>query len=621
MTSINAIATVSLSGTLEEKLRAAAAAGFRAVEIFDTDFVASALSAEAVKALLDELDLQCVLYQPLRDFEGMPEPYRARAFARARQKFEVMRTLGCDRLLLCSNTSPHATGDRATIVADFRALGDLAATYGITVGYEALAWGRHVDDHRVVWEIVQAVDHPNIGILLDSFHSLARKIPNESIRAIDPAKIVFVQLADAPLLDMDYLYWSRHFRNLPGQGGLDLTGYVAEILRTGYDGPLSLEIFNDRFRANSAAMVARDGLRSLDALRDAAARKLGRTPVMPARATIERVEFVEFAVNDSDREELATMLRSAGFDRVGLHRSKQVELWRAGAANFVLNFEADGFAGAYRTAHGTAICAIGLVVTDGAAAIARARALGMTEHPSDMTAMPALRGVAGSLVYVIDAEAARTLWQDEFVIDPAATSEDALDVIAIDHLAATVHNDEFLSWQLYWRALFDVQVQMPQDVIDPNGLVQSQAIQNRDGSFRITLNSTDARNALSARFLDQSFGAGFQHVALAVAEIGTAAAILDRRGLERLPIPANYQDDVTARFGLAPDESETLRRYGILIDEEGAGRRFQQLYSRAFLRTFFFEYVERRGYEGYGAPNATIRLTAQNRFRPAPVLD
>jgi 4-hydroxyphenylpyruvate dioxygenase len=617
----NAIATVSISGTLEQKLRAAAAAGFRAVEIFDTDFVASALSAHEVKALLDELGLGCVLYQPLRDFEGMPEPQRSRAFARARQKFEVMRALGCDRLLLCSNCAPQASGERERIVADFRELGDLAAEYGIIVGYEALAWGRHVSDHRVVWEIVQEVDHPNVGILLDSFHSLARSIPNESIRLIDPAKLVFVQLADAPLLDMDFLYWSRHFRNLPGQGGLDLTGYVAEILRIGYDGPLSLEIFNDRFRANSAEMVARDGLRALDSLRDAAARKLGRPPAMPARATIERVEFVEFAVCDEHRAELPTMLRGAGFDRVGRHRSKDVELWRSGAANFVLNFEHEGFAAAYREVHGTSICAIGLVVTDGTATMERARALGMREHPSDMPTMPALRGVADSLVYVIDAEAAQTLWTDEFAIDVTAPATAGPGIVAIDHLAVAVHNDEFLSWQLYWRALFEVHVQTPQDVIDPNGLVQSQAIQNRSGSFRITLNSTDAPNALSARFLDHSFGAGFQHIALRVPDVVEAAAALTARGFDRLPIPANYYDDVAARFGLSEPEEAALRRYGILIDEDGSGRRYHQLYSRAFLRTFFFEYVNRSGYDGYGAPNATIRLTAQNRFRREAAVD
>lgn len=612
---INGIATVSLSGTLEEKLRAAAEAGFQGVEIFETDFIASALSAEQVRAMLDDLGLACLLYQPFRDFEGMPEPWRARAFARMEQKFAVMKTLGCDRLLVCSNCSPLASGDRDRIVADFRELGELAARHGIMIGYEALAWGRHVNDHRDVWEIVKAVDHPNIGILLDSFHSLSRDIPNASIREIDPAKIVFVQLADAPVLDMDKLYWSRHFRNLPGQGGLDLTGYVAEILRLGYDGPLSLEIFNDRFRSNSAKMVARDGVRSLDALRDAARRKIGAPTTMPARATIDRVEFVEFAVAEEQREGLEAMLRSAGFARIGAHRSKPVELWRNGAARFVLNYDGEGFAGAYRLSHGTSICAIGLAVTDGPATMARAQALGIAEHASDLPAMPALRGVGGSLVYILDVEAARTIWEDEFLIEGDAGASDAVGVVAIDHLAAVVHSDEYLSWQLYWRSLFDVSTQAPQDVIDPNGLVQSQAIQNRSGSFRITLNSTDARDTLSTRFLAQSFGAGYQHIALLVRDLAGAAAALDGLGLKRLPVPANYQDDIAPRLGLGDAESALATRYDMMIDEDGAGHRYRQIYSRAFAKTFFFEYVERGQYQGYGAPNAPIRLTAQNRFR------
>lgn len=617
----NGIATVSLSGTLEDKLHAAAQAGFDGVEIFDTDFLASPLSALEVRALLDELGLECLLYQPVRDFEGMPEPHRTRAFERLRQKFAVMRALRCDRVLLCSNCSPLASPDRGRIVEDFQELGRVAAEHGVTIGYEALAWGRHVYDHRQAWEIVQAVDHPNIGILLDSFHSLARRIPAESIRAIDPAKLVFVQLADAPLLDMDYLYWSRHFRNLPGQGGLDLTGYVAEILRIGYQGPLSLEIFNDRFRANSSLMVARDGVRALNALRDAAQRAIGRPAAMPARATIDRVEFVEFAVAEADRAALAEMLRTSGFARTGTHRTKDVELWQSGAARFVLNHQPGGFADAYRLTHGTAICAIGLAVADGPATIDRARALGIAEHASDIPQMPALRGVAGSLVYVLDVEATRTLWSDEFVLDSAAAPAADPGVEAIDHLAAVVSNDEFLSWLLYWRALFDVQVQAPNDVIDPNGLVQSQAIQNRSGSFRLTLNSTDARDALSARFVTQSFGAGFQHIALRVGDLASAATALEICGLERLPVPANYHDDAAARLDLSAAESASLRAHDLLIDEDAQGHRYRQLYSRAFHKTFFFEFVDRAGYDGYGAPNAAIRLAAQSRYRDPVIAD
>ncbi|NIJ07601.1 4-hydroxyphenylpyruvate dioxygenase [Sphingomonas vulcanisoli] len=618
----NAIATVSLSGTLEDKLRAAAAAGFPAVEIFDTDFLASTLSPQGVRALLDELGLACVLYQPFRDLEGMPEPFRARAFERIRQKFQVMGELGCDRILLCSNCSPHSSGDRDRIVADLRELGDLAATYGVKVGYEALAWGLHVNDHRDAWEIVKAVDHPSIGILLDSFHSLARGIPSDSIRAIAPDKLFFVQLADAPLLDMNYLYWSRHFRSLPGQGGFDLTGYVAEILKLGYRGPLSLEIFNDRFRANSAEMVARDGMRSLDALRDAARRAIGAKPNMPARARIERIEFIEFAVGDGDRGAIEGLLRSAGCSLVGRHRTKAVELWRNGSANFVVNHETSGFAGSYQLSHGTSICAIGLVVADGAATMERACHLGIAMHASDIPTMPALRGVAGSLVYVLDIEASRTIWADEFdTVLPLVYAGPDVGVQAIDHVAATIPNDEYLSWQLYWRSLFDVDVQAQQDVIDPKGLVQSQAIQNASGSFRITLNTTDARDALASRFLSQSFGAGFQHIALRVGDMNAAATALSEHGLAKLPVPDNYFDDAEQRFALSDADAVTMRDNAVLIDEDGEGRRYRQLYSRAFAKTFFFEFVERSaGYDGYGAPNAAIRLAAQNRFRDPIVI-
>ena len=285
----NAIATVSLRGTLEEKLKAAADAGFASVEIFENDLIGSALRPAQVRAMMADLGIRCSLYQPFRDFEGMPGPLRQRAMDRAERKFDLMAELDTDRILVCSNCSPHALGERERIVDDLRDLGERAAARGILVGYEALAWGRHVNDHRAAWSIVKEVDHPAIGIILDSFHSLSRRIPSESIREIPGDKIVYVQLADAPLLDMDLLYWSRHFRNLPGQGGLDLPGYVAEILRTGYQGPLSLEIFNDRFRSTASRLVAQDGHRSLEYVRDAARRLLGEpTDIPPAAAAARR---------------------------------------------------------------------------------------------------------------------------------------------------------------------------------------------------------------------------------------------------------------------------------------------------------------------------------------------
>ena len=611
----DAIATVCLSGRLEDKLRAAARAGFTMVEIFEPDFTASPLVPRELRNLLGDLGLACGLWQPFRDFEGMPD--LARQLDRAERKFDLMSEIGTDRILVCSNTSPASVGDRARIVADFAELGERAARRGITIGYEALAWGRHIADHRAAWEIVQAVDHPNVGIILDSFHSLVRGVPSASIREIDPTKIVFVQLADAPVLVMDYLYLSRHFRNLPGQGGLPVEDYVAEILRIGYSGPLSLEIFNDRFRAGSADMVAEDGQRALRYVRDAAERRLARPTAMPAAGPLRGTEFVEIAATAEDAARLGAMFTALGFVEAGRHRTKAATRWRQGQVNLVVNSEPGGFAESYRNVHGPAICAVGVRVPDVGAVMARGGALGvhaLDEDPGEGNLpVPALRGVGGSLLYVVGEEGADRLWAHEFTALGAVAPDTGIGTI--DHLAASVHADEFLSWKLYWRALFDLKEREAQDVIDPSGLVQSQAIEAPDGCFRLTLNSSDAQRTLSARFLTHAFGAGFQHVAMISSDIFATAEALRARGAPRLEIPRNYYDDLAARFGLDEAMLARMEALGILYDADADGGRYWQLYSRAFDKRFFFEVVQRDGYRGYGAPNASIRLAAQSRFR------
>ncbi len=621
----NAIATVSLRGTLEEKLGAAAAAGFSSVEIFENDLIGSALRPTEIRARMQDLGIHCSLYQPFRDFEGMPGDLRQRAFDRAERKFDLMAQLGTERILVCSNCSPHARGDRERIVEDFRELGERARARGIRVGYEALAWGRHVNDHRDAWQIVQDVDHPNIGIILDSFHSLSRAIPSESIREIAGDKIVYVQLADAPRLDMDLLYWSRHFRNLPGQGNFDLAGYVAEILRTGYSGPLSLEIFNDRFRSMASRLVAQDGYRSLEYVRDAARRILGEPCDMPAAQPPLGAEFVEFTAEGENIARLGETFSSLGFHEVGRHRTKKVTRWRQGNVNFVLNAEPKGFARSYRIVHGTSICAIGVRVKDAHAVMRRAKALGIRAYAPEgrpgRLAMPALRGVGGSLVYLVEDDGAEALWANEFKTIEAGSQDIPAGAFEIDHLAAVVLNDEFLSWQLYWRSLFGLEGRDANDVIDPSGLVHSQALQAPEGAFRLTLNATDARETLSSRFLAQGMGGGFQHVAIACEDMMATARALRSHGATMLDIPENYFDDLQARFGLADEEVEAMADCNVLYDEDADGNVYRQLYSRAFDKLFFFEFVERRkGYAGYGAPNAGVRLTAQSRFREPQIV-
>ena len=335
------IATVSISGNLEGKLRAIARARFDGVEIFENDLLTSISSAREVAALMGDLGLECTLFQPFRDFEGMPDQLRPRIFERMERKFDVMQELGAKLLLICSNVSPAALADRARIVNDFRELGDRAVKRKLRVGFEALAWGRHVCDHREAWSIVKEVDHPAVGLILDSFHSLARQIPVASLLEIDPAKVFIVQVADAPLVQMDYLSWSRHLRNMPGQGELPIVDFVAALVERGYDGYLSLEIFNDRFRSTSASTVAVDGHRSLTFLYDSVARRLAPTltPEIPPRARVRGVEFVEFAANEEETPKLEELFSHLGFTAVGRHRNKDVTRWRQNGINFVLNSE------------------------------------------------------------------------------------------------------------------------------------------------------------------------------------------------------------------------------------------------------------------------------------------
>ena len=127
------IATVSLSGTLPEKLTAIAAAGFDGIEIFEQDFIASDFSPAEVGRMVRDQGLEITLFQPFRDFEGLPEPHRARAFARAERKFELMNQLGTDLVLFCSSCHPAAMGGIDRMAADFNELGDLAAKHGLSL--------------------------------------------------------------------------------------------------------------------------------------------------------------------------------------------------------------------------------------------------------------------------------------------------------------------------------------------------------------------------------------------------------------------------------------------------------------------------------------------------------
>lgn len=616
------IATVSISGDFLEKLAAIAAGGFDGIEIFENDFLAFDGSPRDVGRMVRDAGLEITLFQPFRDFEGMPEPQRARVFDRAERKFDLMQELGTDLMLICSNVSPLSLGGIDRAAADFHELGERAAKRGLRVGYEALAWGRHIHDHRDAWEIVRRADHPNVGLILDSFHTLARKIAVESIRAIPRDKIFIVQLADAPMIDMDYLYWSRHFRCMPGQGDLPVADFMAAVAATGYDGYLSLEIFNDQFRGGSPKSIARDGRRSLIYLTDRIAREAPSLALpsvtMPDRIPVSGVEFVEFTANEAEAAELAAVFRTMGFRRTGGHISKDVVVFRQGDINLVINTERDGFAHASYVTHGTSVCAMGLKVENAAATVSRAEALGASLFeqpvgPGELT-IPAIRGVGGGVIYFIDqGPPLARVWDLEFEPEEDLNPPKAAGLTRVDHIGHTMNYGEMLTWLLFYTAIFRTQKMPMVDVIDPAGVVRSQAIESEDRSVRLTLNGAENDRTLAGHFIQESFGASVQHLAFATGDIFEAALCLRQNGFKPLQISPNYYDDIEARFGLDADMVDRLRRESILYDRDQQGEYFQ-LYCPTYGEGFIFEIVERRGgYGGYGASNASFRIAAQKR--------
>lgn len=615
------IATISISGDLREKLAAIAAAGFDGIEIFENDFLAFDGGPREVGRMVRDHGLEIALFQPFRDFEGLPEPERSRAFDRAERKFDVMEELGTDLVLVCSNVSPAALGGIDRAAADLRELGERAGRRGLRIGYEALAWGRHVNDHRDAWEIVRRADHANVGLIVDSFHTIARKIDPRTIRSIPGDKIFFVQLADAPLIDMDLLYWSRHFRTMPGQGDLDVAGFAAAVAATGYDGMWSLEIFNDQFRGGSPGAIAADGHRSLIALMDSVRRAEPqiRTDLapMPAPIAVEGVEFIEFAANEAEADDLKALLASMGFAHTGRHIAKHVDLYRNGGVNIVINSEREGFAHSAYLMHGTCVCDIGIKVEDARATVERARALGSQPFeqpvgPGELR-IPAIRGVGGGLMHFVDdkTELAR-VWETEFTLVGVQETPD-MGITHVDHVGQTMNYEELLTWLLFYTTLFDTRKTAMLDVVDPAGLVRSQVIENETGTFRFTLNGADQRSTLAGQFISKSFGSSVQHVAFASSDIFQTAEALKATGFGFLEISPNYFADLQARFGLDDGFVERLRAGNILYDRDGEGEYFQ-LYSTLYGDGFFFEIVERRnGYNGYGAPNAQFRIAAQKR--------
>jgi 4-hydroxyphenylpyruvate dioxygenase len=438
---------------------------------------------------------------------------------------------------------------------------------------------------------------------------------------------------------MDVLEWSRHFRCFPGHGSFDLAAFVSPILANGYDGPLSLEIFNDDYRAAPTRPNAADGFRSLLWVEEQARLRAAGLPAVknaetgqvslnvssvpksllpPAAPAHSGFEFLEFAVDDFTRTRLAEWFSMFGFVRTGKHRSKRVSLFQHGQINLILNAEPNSFAGSFYAEHGLSLCATALRVDR--ADLAMRRAVELRYQPfsgrvgPNERVIPAIKAPDGSLLYFVEEGGnTPTIYQSDFLPEHKATSAHC-SLLGIDHICIAIPPRLIDSWTFFCKATLGLQAEDQFALPDPQGLILSRALRSENGRLRITLNTSSYERTGVSRSISAYKGAGLQYLSFGSNDIFSTVVAMKSQGIPLLDIPSNYYEDLAARYQLDQKTIDAIEAHGILYDRDSNGGEFFHAYTHHLGSRFFFEVIERRGgYDGYGAANTPVRIAAHAR--------
>jgi sugar phosphate isomerase/epimerase len=279
--------TITLAGPLEAKLHAMRESGFTQVMLMAPDIAGHPGGEQAAVEVVRASGLRVTGFQVLRDFEGLSGHLHAYKVDVAKAMLGMCHALGSKVLLVCSSTSAHASGETELLVRDLQKLAMLALPLGIRIAYEALSWGRHVNEYPQSWDIVAAADRANLGLTLDSFHILANRTPLDGLKDIDPQKIFLVQLSDFLWSEVrspeDRIDTARHYRVYPGEGvhSEEVMRFVRTLDDMGYRGDYSFEVFNDEFKQLPLAMVSNRARQSVKWITDQVSRRS-----LPARRPV-----------------------------------------------------------------------------------------------------------------------------------------------------------------------------------------------------------------------------------------------------------------------------------------------------------------------------------------------
>src|ERR1044071_3780970 len=259
-------------------------------------------------------------------------------------------------------------------------------------------------------------------------------------------------------------------------------------------------------------------------------------------------EFVEYTAPDPAA--LTPLFASLGFTAVARHRSKNVALWKQGDVNFILNAEPDSFAQSFARVHGPSVCAMAFRVRNAAKAVKRALSLGAEAGPTTAGPMelniPSIRGIGGSLIYLVDRHGPRgTIYDIDF--QPTRQAGPGAGLAQIDHLTHNVHRGRMDPWAQFYRRLFNFREIKYFDIEGKLTGLKSRAMTSPCGKIRIPINESSDDKSQIQEYLEAYKGEGIQHIALSTPDIYATVDLMRKSGVEFQDTPDTYYEGVDTR--------------------------------------------------------------------------
>ncbi len=316
-------------------------------------------------------------------------------------------------------------------------------------------------------------------------------------------------------------------------------------------------------------------------------------------------EFVEYT--GPDPQQLGALFERMGFVAAARHRSKNVTLYKQGDVNFILNAEPESFAQAFARLHGPSVCAIAFRVKDAAYAYQRAISLGAKPVHGKVGPMelniPAIEGIGGSLIYLVDRYGEQTIYDVDFLPLSAERRFPGVGLTGIDHLTHNVHRGRMELWAEFYERLFNFREIRYFDIEGQLTGLKSKAMTSPDGKIRIPINESADDKSQIAEYLEAYHGEGIQHIALGAAEIYRTVEALRGRGVSFMAVPDTYYEAVDARLPGHGEDLARLKRDQILIDGAPEQGLLLQIFTDTVIGPIFFEIIQRKGNEGFGEGN------------------